>query len=139
MYDSWLIVEYARRALRLSFVKATSEPRMIVVAATQASHVALASVPSRSRPKTYTDTFRIVNTPTLTTATACRSAETGVGATIAAGSHRWNGITAAFPAPKTNRINNTLSTPFDAVPARMPPSRKSSVPASCHVQMIARS
>jgi hypothetical protein len=44
-----------------------------------------------------------LNTPTLTTATACSSALTGVGATIAAGSQRWNGISAALPMPNRNR------------------------------------
>ena len=34
--------------------------------------------------------------PDLTTATACSSAVTGVGATEAAGSHPWNGKIAAF-------------------------------------------
>ena len=39
--------------------------------------------------------------PDLTTATACSSAVTGVGATEAAGSHPWNGkIAALTPNPK---------------------------------------
>ncbi len=41
-------------------------------------------------------------TPALTTATAWRSADTGVGATIAAGSQKCTGITAALAMPKTN-------------------------------------
>ena len=48
-----------------------------------------------------TTTFRMVKTPALTTATACSSALTGVGATIAAGSQKCSGITAALPMPKT--------------------------------------
>ena len=52
-------------------------------------------------PKTSTATFRIENTPALTTATACSNALTGVGATIAAGSQKCNGITAALPMPNT--------------------------------------
>jgi hypothetical protein len=44
-------------------------------------------------------TLTTLNTPALTTATACSSADTGVGATIAAGSQRWNGINAALPMP----------------------------------------
>ena len=47
------------------------------------------------------DTLRIVKTPAFTTATACSSALTGVGATIAAGSQKCSGITAALPMPKT--------------------------------------
>ena len=39
-------------------------------------------------------------TPALTTATACRSALTGAGATMAAGSQRWKGMSAALPVPK---------------------------------------
>ena len=51
-------------------MNATSDPRMIVVAATQASHGVAASVPSRSMPKTYTETLSTVKTPAFTTATA---------------------------------------------------------------------
>ena len=112
---------------------------MIVAAAIQASQGVVGSVRTRSMPKTYTTIFRIVNTPAFTTATACSSADTGVGATIAAGSQRWKGITAAFPTPKTKSTRSAPSTPRDAVPARMPPGRKSTVPASCQVQMIASS
>ena len=45
-------------------------------------------------------TLHTVNTPAFTTATACKRAETGVGATMAAGSHLWKGMRAAFPVPK---------------------------------------
>ena len=34
----------------------------------------------------------VQNTPTVTTATACSRAETGVGATIAPGSQLWKGM-----------------------------------------------
>ena len=51
-------------------------------------------------------TFKIVNTPAFTTATAWSSALTGVGATIAAGSQRWNGISAALPVPNANNASN---------------------------------
>ena len=54
-----------------------------------------------STPKTRTITFKIVKTPAFTTATACNSALTGVGATIAAGSQKCSGITAALPMPNT--------------------------------------
>jgi hypothetical protein len=42
-------------------------------------------------------------TPTLTTATACSNAETGVGATMAEGSQLWNGIRAALAKPQIYR------------------------------------
>ena len=84
-------------------------------------------------------TLRMANTPALTTATACSKALTGVGATIAAGNQRWNGIRAALPIPKTNRAYSTPITNGDAVPAKIPPSRNSPVPASCHVQTTATS
>jgi len=60
--------------------------------------------------------------PALTTATAWSRALTGVGATIAVGSHPWSGITAAFtPQPSTNStkiVRRAASEPF---PARKPP------------------
>ena len=42
--------------------------------------------------------------PDLTTATACRSAVTGVGATEALGSHPWKGKTAAYTPKPQNAI-----------------------------------
>ena len=61
-----------------------------------------AAVPrSTCAPKLKYVTRMIANTPLLTTATACSSAVTGVGATEASGSHTWNGKTAAFtPKPR---------------------------------------
>ena len=40
------------------------------------------------------------NTPALTTATACSSADTGVGATMADGSQLCSGMMAALASPK---------------------------------------
>ena len=62
-----------------------------------------------STPKMYTTTLTTLKTPAFTTATACSSAETGVGATIAAGSQRWNGIKAALAMPNTHRANKPTS------------------------------
>jgi hypothetical protein len=62
----------------------------------------------------------MVNTPAFTTATACSSALTGVGATMAAGSQRCTGITAALPMPNTNSASSSPRRALD-VPARMPP------------------
>ena len=64
----------------------------------------------------------MAKTPALTTATACNKALTGVGATMAAGSHRWKGINAAFPIPNTNSANKMPTTGPDALPERMPPT-----------------
>ena len=90
-------------------------------------------------PNRYTTTFSTVNTPAFTTATACNSAETGVGATMAAGNQRWKGISAALPMPNMYSANSTISTPSEAAPPKMPPSVKSKVPVSCQVQMMATS
>ena len=46
-------------------------------------------------------------TPDLTTATACKRALTGVGATIAAGNHLWSGMSPAFAA--TLRLSASVS------------------------------
>ena len=43
-----------------------------------------------------------MKTPAFTTATAWSKAETGVGATMAAGNHLCIGISAALPMPKAN-------------------------------------
>ena len=73
----------------------------IVAPATIVSHSTRRPQLSTSMPKMRTATLRMVKTPALTTATACSSALTGVGATMAAGSQRWIGMTAALPMPKT--------------------------------------
>ena len=90
-----------------------------------------------SMPKIMTAIFTRQKTPVLTTATACSSALTGVGATIAAGSQKCSGISAALPTP--NRIISTsrLNMAGLALPARMPPGVKSKVPASTQMPMIA--
>ena len=69
-------------------MKATSEPRMIVAAAAHISQTDAPVSATNSIPKTYTVIFSTAKTPALTTATACRRALTGVGATMAAGSQR---------------------------------------------------
>ena len=50
-------------------------------------------------PKTWNTSRSTQNTPILTTATACSSALTGVGATIAAGSQACIGMIAALANP----------------------------------------
>ena len=85
MYESWLIVEKARRAFRLSLLRAI---RDAIIMVNDANVIAKTSAPIsiiRSDPKMNSITRNTVKTPVLTTATACNSALTGVGATIAAG------------------------------------------------------
>jgi hypothetical protein len=82
----------------LSARSATTEAAMMVKPATHGSQANASA--AKPIPKTYTTTLTIENTPAFTTATACSSAETGVGATIAAGSQRCSGISAALPMPK---------------------------------------
>ena len=77
------------------------EATITVVPATTVSQADCPKELSVSIPKMSTATFRMVKTPALTTATACSNALTGVGATIAAGSQKCSGITAALPMPKT--------------------------------------
>ena len=76
-------------------------------------------------------------TPALTTATAWSSADTGVGATIAAGSQKCTGMTAALAMPKTNKASSSPRATGVSLPARMPPAWKSSVPAAMPVQAMA--
>jgi len=59
-------------------------------------------------------------TPTFTTATACNRALTGVGATMAEGSHECTGTIAALPMPSKKRKNITVSIVSEHDPARMP-------------------
>ena len=70
IYESWLIVEKASRAFRLSLLKAIREAIMIV---NQANVIAKTSTPIsiiRSAPKMNNITRSTVKTPVLTTATA---------------------------------------------------------------------
>ncbi len=75
-------------------------------------------------------TFITVKTPALTTATACSSALTGVGATIAAGSQRCTGMTAALPTPKTNSPSSSPTAGPSMLPDSMPCGVKSPLPAA---------
>jgi len=60
-----------------------------------------------STPNTNRKTRSVAKTPVFTTATACRSALTGVGATMAAGSQLCSGITAFLARPNRNNANTT--------------------------------
>ena len=70
MYDSWLTVEYANRAFKLSLLRAIKEEARSVNDATQINHVDAPVELKKSIPKMYTTTFKTVKTPALTTATA---------------------------------------------------------------------
>ncbi len=84
-------------------------------------------------------TLTTLKTPAFTTATACSSAETGVGATIAAGSQRWKGISAALPMPYTVSASSAASSLWPSRPWRTPPGVKSVVPARYQMKISAGS
>ena len=71
------------------------------------SHSVLLVLNRSSVPNIYIIIFIIVNTPTFTTATACNKAETGVGATIAAGNQECSGMIAALATPKMNKASKS--------------------------------
>ena len=65
------------------------------------------------------------------------SAETGVGATIAAGNHRCKGIKAALPIPKAYSPSNRGNSPTSILSLRIPPGIKSTCPTKTYVQIKA--
>ena len=65
MYDSWLTVEYASRAFKLSLLRAIKEETRSVNDATQISHVDPPVELKKSIPKMYTTTFKTVNKSVL--------------------------------------------------------------------------
>src|SRR3972149_5919921 len=104
MYESWLMVEYARRNLRLSWTSAKREATRIVVAATARRMGWRPRPTTRPGPRKKWSVRRRPNTPAFTTATAWRRPLTGVGAIIADGSHPWRGTRVALtPKPATRR------------------------------------
>ena len=81
------MVEYANLVFKLSDFKATTDAAIIVKPAIYISQDPPLIFSKFAIPKMYTKILTILKTPALTTATACRSALTGVGATMAAGNH----------------------------------------------------
>ena len=80
--------------------------------AAAASGVSTPSVAANSMPKTSYTTRWIAKAPALTTATACSSADTGAGATIALGSQPCSGTRAALtPKPTTSAANSSTRVP----------------------------
>jgi len=108
-----------------------------VIAAMTASGNAMPRSPKRfeprfesvSGPNTSRTTRAMPNTPLLTTATAWSSPETGVGATIALGSHWWSGISPALtPKPSARTMNASDAAVGSALAsAAIPPGVKSTV------------
>ena len=102
---------------------------MIVVAATKDMTNDIFASANISNPKIKTKILRIPKTPAFTTATACNKAETGVGATIAAGSQKWNGTKAALPIPKQKSTNKIANSILLKLVGRIPPCENSVDPA----------
>ena len=82
MYPSWLIVEYARTRLMSSWAQAMVAAKSAVRAPTQAT---TSSAPG-ARPRIGL-TRQSRYTPAVTIVAAWISADTGVGPSIASGSH----------------------------------------------------
>ncbi len=88
--------------MRLSRRSAYTDVMRIVTDVTAKVMAPSLRSPARSVPNTSSTTRNTVKTPTLTMATACSSALTGTGATMAAGSQAWTGSSAAFAMPNRN-------------------------------------
>ena len=74
----------------------------------------------QSTPKTYSMTRAVANTPTLTTATACSRALTGVGATMAPGSQWWSGMMPFLAKPRMQQAYRTVTSPRCRSAGRIP-------------------
>ena len=81
------MVENASRRFSSSCDRAMHDPTTMVMDAMTATTIPRLNDASSYTPKIPVITRTMLNTPTFTTATACSSADTGVGATMAAGSH----------------------------------------------------
>ena len=109
------MVENANKRFKLFCVIAISEDTITVKPAIQLTTEATSIDDRNSVPNTPVNTRMMQNTPTFTTATACNSADTGVGATIALGNYEWKGMIPALAKPKTNSSKrNVTSVPLSA-------------------------
>jgi hypothetical protein len=88
------MVEYARICFKVSRVRARMPPTAMEANPTTRSAVRRVSLFWTSG---YTRPMR--STPAATIAAEWRYAETGVGAAIALGSQKWNGVCALFASP----------------------------------------
>ena len=125
------MVEKASRRFSPSWDRAMSEAVMMVTEAMAHMSVDTCICLSRSRPYTSWATRTMENTPTLTTATACSRAETGVGATMAAGSQEWKGMMPALAKPNTSMTRSTVMAVTESPePDMTPAAEKSRVPVA---------
>ena len=98
------MVEYASTRLALVWLMAMNEHSMNVMPPTRTTMsegAAASSPPCADMVPAYMTgaSFTSKNTPAFTMVEECRSAEVGVGATMAPRSHVWKGICAAFVRP----------------------------------------
>ena len=122
-------MENASRRLRLSWKSAIEDATTMVIAASAASAAVAPTSASAAGPRTKPMARAKPKTPALTTATACSSAETGVGATIAEGSQACSGMIPDFvPKPSAMRANTATSMPSESPAAAKPPGVNVSVP-----------
>ena len=112
IYDRCATVEYASLFLRLSCLRASSDPAKMVTTANTIRILFNPNFAMVAGPKINMDTRIIPNTPALTTATACRRALTGVGAAMAVGSQLCKGMMEAFtPTPAIKRKKRGTAVP----------------------------
>src|SRR5512139_2431363 len=98
MYPSWHIVEYARTRLMSVWTIDTAAAKNADAAPTTARTASVTGARSNRGPNRATR-----NTPAVTIVAAWIRAETGVGASIASGSHTWKGSWADLAsAPERN-------------------------------------
>ncbi len=91
----------------------------MVIPASVATTTPAPTSASRSGPMTNPKTRTNPNTPALTTATACSSDDTGVGATMADGSQRCSGIMAALvPNPSVTSATMMITPLLEMSPSR---------------------
>src|SRR5918992_3809214 len=105
MYPSWLIVEYARTRFRSSWPIADRPAYRAVTSPTTATTTRADSDASN---RAWVRTTRY--TPAVTIVAAWISAETGVGPSMASGSHVWSGNCADLAnAPTSSRMHAATS------------------------------
>ena len=119
--------------MRLSWRSARTDATIMVVPEATASTIQAPMSASRAGPNTKATTRTMPKTPALTTATACSSALTGVGATIADGSQLCSGMTAAFtltPRARSAKRPQRVALPRSAPPRKPPAVNVASMPSA---------
>src|SRR5918996_2882629 len=129
---SWLIVEYARTRFRSSWPSAEVAAYRAVTLPTTATTNSACGDASNSecvRTTRYT--------PAVTIVAAWLSAETGVGPSIASGSHVCSGICAGLPtAPAKSRSETRVAVPEAIAPAEPNTSSNSTDPVVTKIRKI---